>query len=485
MKLPPRKYLIALVLWLLLTAGIGSYYGFVFTKAEDKSALLPGKTTHGHYQIELACDACHDQEEVENIFTTSGVSNKACNTCHAEDLEDASDSHPTRKFKNPENFAFLEHVDALQCITCHREHNEKITGEMGVTIPADYCTHCHQVTLENLPSHPDLPFNSCATSGCHNYHDNRALAPSFLLSHFAEPKHLPSQVLPLTDPLFAWTADGNKARPPLSAAEADAPAEHAKNQQILTDWHETSHAAAGINCTDCHGGTDTKPWIEKPDHTTCATCHESEVSGFLKGKHGMRLASGKLPPMTPADARLPMKAAAAHESLSCSSCHEPHRYDRKFAASQACISCHDDAHSKNFAASPHARLWQAELDGTGAPGTGVSCATCHLPREKHGDAFSANHNQNANLTPNEKMLQNVCMKCHGMQFAMDALADENLILLNFAGTPSRTHPGIAWTVDAAISRGDAQVIELRDYLRTISPPNQSPKPTIEYKTDTQ
>ena len=461
----PRK-IITPALWLLLTAAIGGYYYYVFQESDDKSAILPGKTTHGHYQIELECSACHDQELEENIFTTAGVSNESCNKCHGDDLEEASDSHPVRKFKNPENAIYLKHVDAMQCISCHSEHNAKITGEMGVTIPADYCAHCHEVTLENLESHKSLPYNSCATTGCHNYHDNQMLAPGFLRKHYAEPENLETQAVQPTAALARWLAEGNTARAPLTPAQADASAKHS-DRKITSSWHDSAHAAAGINCSDCHG--EEEKWVEKPDHTSCASCHGDEVEGFLKGKHGMRLSYPDLPPMTPAQARRPMKNSAAHKELSCSSCHDPHETNRQFAAQQACIQCHDDEHSRNYAGSPHAKLWELELTGKGSPGTGVSCATCHMPREKNGKFFSPNHNQNANLTPNDKMLKNVCMDCHGMQFAMDSMADRKLIDKNFIGRPSAHHAGIDMAAEAAIARGDERIIELKAYLESLSP----------------
>ncbi len=466
----------SVLLWLIVTVALAAWLSHILLKAEDKTALLPGKTTHGHYQIELACTACHTDEEVENVFTSSGVPNSACNNCHGEDLTNFSDSHPVRKFKNPENAIFLEHVDAMSCVECHQEHNEKVTHEMGVTIPSDFCAHCHQVTLENLDSHKNLAFNTCATAGCHNYHDNIALAPSFLLKHYGEDDHLSEQVVAEVNALERWIQDGNKKREPLSLADADAPAPKLTSDFINSEWEHTAHANAGVNCSDCHDHPETGVWIDAPDHNTCKTCHDVEVTDFLKGKHGMRLAHPNIAAMTPEEARRPMKSSSAHQDLSCSSCHQPHRYDREFAAHQACIQCHDDEHTKNYENSSHFRLWADELAGTGEERTGVSCATCHLPREERDDHFVVNHNQNANLTPNEKMLRNVCMNCHGMQFAMDAMADPELIQRNFIGRPSKSHPGISWTVDSAIARGDEDIIELKKYL-------ESPQPSPNEKKD--
>jgi hypothetical protein len=73
----------------------------------------------------------------------------------------------------------------------------------------------------------------------------------------------------------------------------------------------------------------------------------------------------------------------------------------------------------------------------------VSCASCHLPRIEHSyeeqevRQIYAQHNQNDALRPNEKMIRPVCMSCHGLSFAIDALADVQLIQNNFTGAPER------------------------------------------------
>ena len=46
------------------------------------------------------------------------------------------------------------------------------------------------------------------------------------------------------------------------------------------------------------------------------------------------------------------------------------------------------------------------------------------------------HNQNANLSPNTKMIRSSCMQCHGLEFSIDALADPELVENNFNGRPS-------------------------------------------------
>jgi mono/diheme cytochrome c family protein len=56
------------------------------------------------------------------------------------------------------------------------------------------------------------------------------------------------------------------------------------------------------------------------------------------------------------------------------------------------------------------------------------------------------HNQNANLRPTEKMVRSVCGDCHGLRFALDALADPALALRNYAGQPVAKVEGIEWAI---------------------------------------
>jgi formate-dependent nitrite reductase cytochrome c552 subunit len=173
----------------------------------------------------------------------------------------------------------------------------------------------------------------------------------------------------------------------------------------------------------------------------CAGCHEVEASHFDASRHGMRRQQG-LGSMRVADARLVMKAEARARELSCTSCHSAHSFDTRRAAVDACMQCHDDAHTRAYLGSPHHRLWEREIAGELPPGSGVSCATCHLPRVEVGEDGSkrvlVEHNQNANLRPNDKFTRSVCLDCHGLGFTLDALADVRLLRNNFAGR-SQTH----------------------------------------------
>lgn len=438
------------ICWGILSVGAAGYLaaGLTLKSAAGnpwlspaRAMLLPGKTSHGHYQIELACESCHT-----SAFGGRESLQESCERCHGQELKDAGDKHPASKFTDPRNADRLEKLDALLCVTCHVEHRPEITKKMGVTLAGDFCFHCHQNIATDRPSHQGMAFDTCNSAGCHKYHDNRALYEDFLEKHIGAPPLLGRAFLPARN--FREVAADYPGYPadrfPLTPqTAADAPAELMNSQPAVDDWLATAHARAGVNCSGCHK-TDAEgaaAWLRRPDHRACAACHDIETKGFLAGKHGMRLAEG-LAPMTPAQARQPMHAKASDTALGCTSCHGAHRFDTKKAAVEACVGCHRDAHTAAYEASPHYALWKKELAGEAPAGSGVSCASCHLPREEYrvpgldAKRMLVQHNQNDNLRPNEKMIRPVCMNCHGLAFSIDALADDKLIRNNFAGTPS-------------------------------------------------
>jgi len=413
---------VSLIAWLLLSATVGGY-GVFRLRSKDQAPYLPGKTSNGHHQIEMACSSCHTP--------FGGVSDDACKKCHGEERAMA-DSHPESKFNDPRNADRLKRIDARKCVTCHKEHWPEGTQPEGYTLPKDFCVECHSDVGEERPSHAGMSFFSCADAGCHNYHDNRGLWEDYVKKHLGEPANLASmKVVPRG---VITVATNGKA---LFAKQQDAPRTVAVSQAMIADWEESAHARAGINCSGCHGGTASAPWVNRPELSVCGSCHAKEDKGFREGRHGMRANVG-LAAMSPADARLPMKPDAKQRELGCHSCHGTHKYDARVAASDSCLGCHDDEHSKNYRSSPHFKLWEAELAGKAEAGTGVSCATCHTPREKMAQGgVWVQHNQNDNLRPNEKMTLNVCTSCHGLGFSLDAMADVELVQKNFKGRPKK------------------------------------------------
>jgi hypothetical protein len=433
-------------LWAGVTAAIGVYLmaGMFLGSAAlepwlapSRRLLTPGATTHGHHQIELACESCHNKP-----FAAGEEMQAACEGCHGSALAAAEDKHPLSKFTDPRNAPLLVNVDAARCVTCHTEHRPEITAAMGVTVPTDVCAHCHAEIDNDRPSHVGMSFDNCANAGCHNFHDNRALYEDFLLRHLHEPETRDSEPKPQLDYLKVGAMlPSYPAQYPvveLRAGDSDAPAAHKPSDVVMDDWLASSHASAGVNCSACHQpfeGGGRGAWTDHPQPRACANCHTSQFEGFVAGMHGMRAAT-PLGLMPVADARLPMKASAANEHVDCTSCHGAHSFDTSKAHADACLGCHADEHSMAWRNSPH-----------GQNGS-VTCATCHMPRVRRRDPTfdvswtAVEHNQNDTLRPNEKMLRPVCLTCHGLAFAIDALADPELIRNNFTGRPSLHVPSL-------------------------------------------
>lgn len=217
---------------LVLSTGLGAFYVAPFVGLGDGARHLPGRTSDGHHQLETECAACHD--------ALTGATNARCLACHGADLADAEDSHSEAKFRDPRNADRIAAMNAAECTTCHAEHTPGRTRVGGVTVPADFCVRCHEDVGRERPSHSDYPFDGCAASGCHNFHDNRALYRDYLVRHADEPDVLPVAVVPVR-----------------SSTAAD------------------------------------------PDPSArCEECHAREREGFLRGRHGMRLAKA-LSPMSP------------------------------------------------------------------------------------------------------------------------------------------------------------------------------------------
>jgi predicted CXXCH cytochrome family protein len=391
----------------------------------SQTAYLPGPTSNGHHQIEEKCAACHVRFD--------GATEEGCLRCHGQALRDAEDSHAPGKFDDPGKAAQLAVVDARSCIPCHREHRPEARERGSLTMAATLCAGCHAQVGSERPSHRSFGPESCASAGCHNYHDNRALYRDFLVRHRDDPALLAEPRVPVKS-----AAGDPSAGPPPDAPEliADEPG----YAQAVVDWNASAHARGKINCTGCHqqkAGPAEPRWQNAVSDSTCAGCHEDQRSGWLAGKHGMRVASG-LTAMVPARARLAMRSDAPAGELGCTSCHGAHRFDRRWAAVASCLRCHDDAHSRAYQGSAHELAWQRELTGEAPAGSGVSCATCHLPRRRKGDGIAVEHDQNANLRPGDRMLRGVCLSCHGAGFALAALADPALVRTNFTGPPAPT-----------------------------------------------
>lgn len=218
---------------------------------------------------------------------------------------------------------------------------------------------------------------------------------------------------------------------------------NAVDQAVLDEsvqfWQNSAHALNDVNCSSCHQDAKTAAFTTHPGQESCRTCHEQSVDTFLLGKHGIRLLEGRSP-LTPAMARLPMKPAAHDLQMTCGVCHDVHSVNTVQAAVDACLTCHNDAHSLNYENSRHAKLFAADRSLPRPSGTSVSCATCHLPRHEveAGDrsVTLVNHNNTYTLLPRDRMVKEVCMNCHGVEYSYNSIFDDDLVEANFDAPPT-------------------------------------------------
>lgn len=207
-------------------------------------------------------------------------------------------------------------------------------------------------------------------------------------------------------------------------------------EEIKQQWRGSAHALAEVNCSSCHQDEATKQLVAQPTQESCRSCHENSVETFLLGKHGIRTLES-LSPLTPAMAHLPMKESAHDLRMDCNSCHNVHSVNTAVAATDSCLSCHNDNHSLNYKNSPHAGI-VSNLSELPRPNQqAVTCATCHLPRTKVGETVLVNHNNTYTLLPRDRMVKEVCISCHGVEHAYNSIFDDEIVEANFDRSPTK------------------------------------------------
>ncbi|MEO1620108.1 MAG: hypothetical protein AAFU53_03640 [Cyanobacteria bacterium J06632_3] len=213
-------------------------------------------------------------------------------------------------------------------------------------------------------------------------------------------------------------------------------------QEITQQWETSAHALNDVNCASCHQNEETKAFVANPTYESCQSCHEQPTGTFLLGKHGIRLLEGETP-LTPAMAHIPMKQDAFDKQMTCNACHNVHTVNTMQAAVDSCLTCHNDTHSLNYENSAHGKavLANSTLPRPGADQ--VTCATCHLPRTgvKKGDGVvvNVNHNNTYTLKPRNRMVGEVCMNCHGVEYSFNSIFDDELVEADFDRPPTLAH----------------------------------------------
>jgi hydroxylamine dehydrogenase len=64
---------------------------------------------------------------------------------------------------------------------------------------------------------------------------------------------------------------------------------------IVSDWKLSKHSQVEVSCVSCHGDQHTSAGdvvkVKIPTPDTCATCHQTQVEQFKKGKHSVAWAA--------------------------------------------------------------------------------------------------------------------------------------------------------------------------------------------------
>lgn len=209
-----------------------------------------------------------------------------------------------------------------------------------------------------------------------------------------------------------------------------------KLEEINQLWQSSAHGRAEVNCSSCHLEAESEELVVQPTAESCRSCHEKTVETFLLGKHGVRLGEG-LSPLQPKMAHLPMKEEGMNQVMNCNTCHDVHAVNTVTAAVEACLTCHDDPHSRNYFQSRHGEMWLAQTELARPNQESVTCATCHLPRQTtEAKKVFVNHNNTYTLLPRDRAVKEVCMNCHGMEYSYNSIFDDALVKENFARSPT-------------------------------------------------
>ncbi len=381
---------------------------FAFT-GPGKGIYKPGPLLSGHERFGTACQACHER--------WSDPSEEKCIVCHQHLKKD--DTHSAKAMANPVKAVIPAELEKLGCVSCHMEHMADIISS-GYTGPLDFCIGCHPVDKLNL-GHKKFGNKSCAESSCHNYHynlpveefktsSNVRLLPSTIKVVKPEPK----ERFKATDEVME-AMRGSKF--------------YKSNKIISAQYNLSDHNGTEATCDKCH---KTKLGLRtlQPSINVCMSCHEYQTRTFGFGRHG-------------APSRLKV-APAEDESaqVGCGSCHDVHSLRQENSRYQACVRCHENDHELNYSKSGHSRYLTDPVFNL-KPMKGADCATCHMPLMENAQGATM-HNESYTSSSRWKMAETVCVRCHGLEFALRGLYDNGMVKHGFTFSPDSTPVGIEY-----------------------------------------
>ncbi len=185
---------------------------------------------------------------------------------------------------------------------------------------------------------------------------------------------------------------------------------------IVSDWKLSKHSQMEVTCISCHGDQHTSAEdvvkVKLPTPETCATCHQTQVEQYKKGKHSIAWAAMlAMPtihwqPMAMVEGekgcggchKIGMKSPEQlaeqgrlendFGSAACDSCHTRHTFSVAEAKQpQACESCHmgfDHPQWEMYSSSKHGVRNSLKQIGVLPSGAAApTCQTCHMQDGNH------------------------------------------------------------------------------------------------------
>ncbi len=417
--------------WILVNVALLAFAYPPLSGHSDKNELyVPAKVAHSHHQIAGDCVSCHTP-------FANRTDNK-CITCHENIYTEDSVSHKPVSFERNMHQDLLKKVDVTQCESCHRVHHNENDNLTTLVDASQYCLTCHNEIVTNKEHH-HAGMKKEACSECHNYHDNTIAIASFVHQNRRGNK-IKSDVNVLErNFLKQYKQVSIYAVRELGIEKNDAPRSLKFDDSILVDWQMSKHASAGVNCSFCHLNNKTDQWLEKPDYNVCDNCHPRETDEYLLSTHGIRIKQN-LPSFQVKDARLAMQKDASKKKLTCNSCHSDHRFNTELTVLETCLDCHNDEHSLAYKNSLHFKTLNDSREDHKKALSGVSCATCHFPREsiEVGKQLYTHvqHNVNRDSNKIKKFARTVCLQCHSLKFSLNSLNDKAVLKSNFSEQPA-------------------------------------------------
>lgn len=294
--------------------------------------MKPGHPHQVDGPNKLKCTSCHDPHGV----LTRAMRTDRCIECH----------------KTPKTMPWCasSHAKAgMACVECHNPHSD--APALGAA-NAQVCNRCHTEKAElEKPGHPHQVNGShgfkCVT--CHNPHDNLSNKNRLdqCMSCHNTPKTMP--------------------------------------------WCASTHAKAGVLCTDCHDPHGTYPALGAAEPKVCYQCHKEKAE--LE------------------------RVAHPHQILGpnghrCVTCHNPHDNVRRETRVNVCLTCHKGHPTMAWKSSTHALQ-------------NVACVDCHNPHPCTDvpQIVDITHTQvnRPKRMPMSVEEPRVCFRCHQKIFAQFSL----------------------------------------------------------------